>query len=149
MTKYLSHSEKETMKIAARFAKQLKPGSVVALEGTLGSGKTTFIKGMAAGLGLKDSGEVKSPTFVLMHIYPACIPLYHFDLYRLEGKKEIEGIGLDEFIHDPKAITCVEWAEKAGELLPDSAHHILFQVTGKRTRRIQFSKRQAKLRNET
>lgn len=126
------------MKIASRFAKKLEAGSVVALEGNLGSGKTTFIKGMALGLGLKDPDEVKSPTFVLMHVYPTRIPLYHFDLYRLEGKNEIEGMGLDEFIYDPEAITCIEWAEKARGLLPASAYCVSFEITGKRTRRIRF-----------
>ncbi len=134
----ITQSEQETLETARVFAKSLKPGTVIALFGNLGSGKTTFIKGVALGLGLKNPDEVKSPTFALMHVYETKIPLYHFDLYRLESEKEIANIGFEEFINDPKAITCVEWAERAKGLLPKTHIRIELEVAGPTQRRIRI-----------
>lgn len=132
----VSKSPEETMAFAARFALKLKPGSVLCLEGPLGSGKTTFIKGLAQGLGVKRPDQVKSPTFVLMHVYPSKIPLYHFDCYRLDSIEELENIGFEEFVTDPKAISCVEWAEKAGGLIPPHARHLCFEILDANRRQI-------------
>ena len=131
-----SRSPEMTLRLGKAFAKKLKPGSVIALSGDLGSGKTTFIKGIAIGLGFQNSDEVKSPTFALMHIYPTAIPLYHFDLYRLQKLEEIQNIGLEEFVSDPRVITCIEWAEKAYSLLPFSTIEVILETTGFHTRRI-------------
>ncbi len=133
-----SRSADETISIAREFSKKIKPGTVIALSGDLGSGKTTFIKGLAAGFGLKDSGKITSPTFALMHIYPSKPQVYHFDLYRLESIKEIEDMGFEEFISDPAVVTCVEWAEKAGELIPKNAVRIDFEVIDANSRKIRF-----------
>ena len=138
MKEFISHSENETIEAAKKFAKTLKPGAVIALEGDLGSGKTTFIKGVALGLGLKDPDEVKSPTFAIMHIYPTRPELYHFDLYRMEASKEISDIGFEDFINDPSLICCVEWPKRAKGLLPDSAIWIHFKVSGENSRKISF-----------
>lgn len=124
------------MDLARTFAKTLKPGSVVSLRGNLGSGKTTFIKGVALGLGLKDSDEVKSPTFALMRLYETKIPLYHFDLYRLGSLGEIAHIGFEEFVNNPEVITCVEWGERAKDLLPASTISVELSVRGQAERRI-------------
>lgn len=105
----------------------------------MGSGKTTFVKGIALGLGLKKADEVKSPTFVLMHVYPTKIPLYHFDLYRLEGDKDYRAIGLEEFINHPAAISCIEWADKAPQIF-ESAYHVRMAVCGQSSRRIEIVK---------
>lgn len=137
---FLSRSAEETLRIAGEFSKKLKGGDVIGLEGNLGSGKTTFIKGIALGLGLKDQDEVKSPTFVLMHVYPARMPLYHFDLYRLEGEKDLATVGLEDFAADPHAITCIEWAEKAGRLLPRRTYHVQLEVAGKNERKIYITR---------
>ena len=80
MTEYVSHSPAETEKIAGELAHRLKGGDVLAFQGGLGAGKTTFVRGLALGLGF--DGEVSSPTFALVHEYDAKPPLYHFDLYR-------------------------------------------------------------------
>ncbi len=136
--KQISRSPHETILFAQKFAKNLKPGSIISLEGNLGSGKTTFIKGIARGLGLSRKEEVKSPTFVLMHIYPTPIPLYHFDLYRLETPKELEAIGFEEFIYNPKAISCVEWGEKAENLLPETSYHVELKFVNDHTREIRI-----------
>lgn len=132
----ITSSPQETIEFAKHFAAGLKPGTVLCLEGQLGSGKTTFIKGLAEGLGLKHPEQVKSPTFVLMHIYKAKMPLYHFDCYRLNSLEELENIGFQDFVNDPGAISCVEWAEKAANLLPVTARHIRFEILGATQRRI-------------
>ena len=127
------------MEFAKRFATQLMPGTVLCLEGQLGSGKTTFVKGLAEGLGLRHPEQVKSPTFVLMHIYKTKTPLYHFDCYRLNFLEELENIGFQDFVNDPHAISCVEWAQKAGDLIPESARHIHFEILDATQRRISVS----------
>jgi len=132
-------SPQETIEFAKQFASELKPGTVLCLEGQLGSGKTTFIKGLAEGLGMKRPEQVKSPTFVLMHIYESKIPLYHFDCYRLNSIEELENIGFEDFVNDPKAITCVEWAEKTGSLIPSHARRIHFDILSATQRRIAIS----------
>jgi len=132
----LTSSVQETIDLAKKFAKGLKPGSVLCLEGQLGSGKTTFIKGLAAGLGLKRPEQVKSPTFVLMHVYKAKMPLYHFDCYRLDSTEELENIGFEHYVNDPVAIACVEWSEKAQHLIPSHARHVRFEIFDVNKRRI-------------
>ena len=135
----LTVSAQETIEFAKHFSQGLKPGSVLCLEGQLGSGKTTFVKGLAQGLGLKHPEQVKSPTFVLMHVYKAKIPLYHFDCYRLDSTEELENIGFGDFVNDPQAIACVEWAEKAKELIPSHARRIHFEIVDATRRRITVS----------
>ncbi len=112
-----SNSKNETIRFGKRLAKSLKPGSVVAFVGNLGSGKTTWIQGLASGLGAEQS-DVKSPTFVLFHIYKAEFPVYHFDLYRLEHPGELDAIGFDEFVGDKNSVSFVEWADRAKKELP-------------------------------
>ncbi|HNX68787.1 MAG TPA: tRNA (adenosine(37)-N6)-threonylcarbamoyltransferase complex ATPase subunit type 1 TsaE [Candidatus Omnitrophota bacterium] len=136
---FFTSSAKETIEFAKKFAKTVKPGTVFCLEGQLGSGKTTFVKGLAEGLGMKRPEQVKSPTFVLMHVYKAKVSLYHFDCYRLDSVEELEEIGLDDFVNDPNAISCVEWAEKAKNLLPSTSRHISFEILGPTKRRISIS----------
>ena len=123
---WISRSAAETVRLGKAFARTLRPGDVLCLEGGLGAGKTTFVKGVALGLGLTKTDEVKSPTFVIMHIYPARIPVYHFDLYRLGGGEDLEAIGFEDFANDGRAVTCVEWAEKAPGLLPPE--HLLIEL---------------------
>ena len=133
---FTSRSAKQTMAFAKKFAKTLKPGSVVALEGDLGAGKTTFIKGLALGLGLKSEDAVTSPTFAIMHVYETKPTLYHFDLYRLEKVSEVQAIGFEEFIEDPNVICCIEWPQKAGNLIPKSAHRVTLKSTSPTSRNI-------------
>lgn len=136
--KRVTNSVEETLWVAREFSKQLKAGDIVALSGDLGSGKTTFIKGLALGLGLADPDLVKSPTFVLMHCYPTRIPLYHFDLYRLNTAEELQAIGFEDFLYDATAISCVEWADKATSYLPRTAYHLRCYVIDKGRRMIEF-----------
>jgi len=139
MTIIKTRSSRETHSAAKLFAKKIKPGSVILLEGDLGCGKTTFVKGFAEGLGIKSSEHVTSPTFVIMRLYKGKIPIYHFDLYRLESNAELEAIGFEEFINDTHAVSCVEWPEKAGGLIPGDAFRVQLKITGLNTRTISIT----------
>jgi len=104
------------MELGVKIAKHLKPGDIVCLFGALGSGKTTLVKGLARGLKIREN-MIHSPTFVLLNEYQGRVPLYHFDLYRLEQLTEILSLGYEEFFYG-QGIAVVEWAEKLGRLLP-------------------------------
>lgn len=133
--KIISKSPKETIEFAARFAKSLKAGDVVALVGNLGSGKTTFTKGVAKGLSVKEYEYVNSPTFVLIKEYKGKIPLYHFDLYRLDAVKDIEDLDADGYFFG-KGITVIEWADKCKAFLPKRHIRIDFRIKGESEREI-------------
>lgn len=96
--------------MAKKLARTFKGDEVVFLIGELGAGKTVFAKGIAAGLGLKDIHQVCSPTFTLMNVYLARVPIYHFDLYRLAQAAEITDLGFEDYIGE--GVVVVEWAEK-------------------------------------
>lgn len=113
----------------------LKPGSLVALSGELGSGKTQFIKGLARGLGVDRGYHVSSPSFVLINEYPGRIPLYHLDLYRLSEEKDLEELGLEEYFYG-KGVTAIEWAEKATLIIPPQYIWIDIQWTGPNSRKL-------------
>ncbi|MBF0385685.1 MAG: tRNA (adenosine(37)-N6)-threonylcarbamoyltransferase complex ATPase subunit type 1 TsaE [Candidatus Omnitrophica bacterium] len=112
-----SKSSKDTIKLGRQLAKVVSPEFIICLFGDLGTGKTTLVKGIAEGLKLSAS-KVNSPSFVLMNIYEGRMPLYHFDLYRLEGTKSILEIGYDEFLYG-KGVAVIEWAERAGKMIPE------------------------------
>lgn len=117
MKKITSTSAEETIRIAQDFAKSLKPGAIVFLKGDLGAGKTTFVKGIAKGLNVNPR-EVNSPTFVLMNFYDGKMPMYHFDLYRLEKPQEIASMNLDEYFYGD-GVSLIEWPERLGVLAPE------------------------------
>lgn len=104
-----------TATAAHDLASGLGPGSVVALVGPLGAGKTTFVKAAAKALGVEE--EVTSPSFVRMHIYEGRLPVYHIDLYRVENAREFLALGLDEWV-DTDGVTLIEWADRAAAILP-------------------------------
>ncbi|OIN96180.1 tRNA (adenosine(37)-N6)-threonylcarbamoyltransferase complex ATPase subunit type 1 TsaE [Candidatus Desantisbacteria bacterium CG1_02_38_46] len=137
--KIITNSTSETKKSAFRFAKKLKKGDILCLVGDLGSGKTTFVQGLAKGLGVKDIPT--SPSFVLMNIYKCKLPLYHFDLYRLDNTDEIRNLGHEEFFYGD-GITVVEWAEKLKELLPSKYIEVKFKILGKNKREILIVKKE-------
>ena len=110
----ITHSERETEDAGAAFAAGIPDGTVVAMYGELGAGKTAFVRGLARGLGA-DEDEVSSPTFALLQLYQGRLPLYHFDLYRLSGQ-EAEELGFEEFFFG-QGVCAVEWPDCALELL--------------------------------
>ncbi|HBA85754.1 MAG TPA: tRNA (adenosine(37)-N6)-threonylcarbamoyltransferase complex ATPase subunit type 1 TsaE [Verrucomicrobia bacterium] len=116
-----SKSPEDTFRIAEELAGQLKPGCVIALHGDLGAGKTCFVQGLARALGVR--GPVGSPTFTLINEHYGRLPLYHIDLYRIQGSDEALGLGLDEYLHG-QGVTAIEWAERAADLLPAATLHV-------------------------
>lgn len=110
---YTSTQPSETTDFAKRMAQLLKPQDVIALEGDLGAGKTTFTKGLAEGLNIKKT--VNSPTFTIIKEYNGTLPLYHMDVYRLEDS--YEDLGFDEYF-EGNGVTVVEWAHLVEDQLP-------------------------------
>jgi len=120
MKKTTSNSPAETRALAVEIARTLKAGSVIALHGQLGAGKTCFVQGLAEAF---DCYNVTSPTYTLVNEYRGTMPIFHIDLYRIGSAQEALGFGLDEYLHG-EGITVIEWAERASELLPDTTLHI-------------------------
>lgn len=125
MQEFLSSSSEETFRFASQIRKELKPGSILCLSGDLGSGKTTFVKGVVRSMGNLSEREVSSPTFSYLHIYPGKIPVYHFDLYRLKNYAEFCALGFDEYLNGT-GICCIEWAERIQDHLPKEALFLHF-----------------------
>ncbi len=114
---FRTSSAEETMALGREIAGELRPPQWVLLIGDLGAGKTTFTKGLIAGLGSASEDEVLSPTFSLIHEYEGPPKVYHIDLYRLDRLPELETLGLDD-IWDEPAIVLIEWGEKFADQLP-------------------------------
>jgi len=132
-----SGSVEETHALGERLGRMLQAGDVLALQGELGSGKTTLIQGLARGLG-RERDVVKSPTFVLMREYPGAVPLVHMDAYRLEGAPAAAWLDLD-LIFSPSKITVIEWAERCADLLPED--HLVVQLAHVSTNRRRLTLR--------
>ena len=121
---YVSHSEAETEDLGRRLAAALSPGAVVACRGGLGMGKTAFTRGLAQGLGYE--GRVTSPTFTIVNEYEGRgLPLFHFDMYRLEGAGDLFDIGWEDYL-DRGGVCAVEWSERVEEALPEDAVTVSF-----------------------
>jgi len=131
---FISNNPAETEEIGRRFANNVDIGSVLALEGDLGSGKTQFTKGLVAGLG--SSIPVTSPTFTIIHEYPGgCLPVYHFDFFRLEDQESVARLGLDDYLFGD-GISVIEWADRFPEFIPEQARWILFEIKSENARTI-------------
>ena len=133
-----SHAPDETRKWGRIIGKEIEHPLVIGLTGDLGSGKTAFVQGLAEGLEVPEQYYITSPTFTLINEYPGRQPLYHIDLYRLDGIGDFEDIGLDELMHD-RAVIAIEWAEKWSDDLP--AEHLIlsFEIAGDEDRRINLN----------
>lgn len=116
MAVLVSDSKEETQRQASLLAGLLHAGDVVNLSGDLGAGKTAFIQGLAKGLGIKE--RVTSPTFTLLKVYPGPLPLYHFDVYRLQRSRQLIELGYEEYVYG-SGVTVIEWGDRVLELLPD------------------------------
>ena len=112
---YLTHNEIETEALGETLARRLGAGDVVAYRGDLGAGKTAFTRGLARGLGC--TGRVTSPTFTVVNEYEGRLPLFHFDLYRLDGEDALYDIGWEDYL-DRGGVCAVEWSERAEAALP-------------------------------
>ncbi|MFC1631728.1 tRNA (adenosine(37)-N6)-threonylcarbamoyltransferase complex ATPase subunit type 1 TsaE [Candidatus Omnitrophota bacterium] len=135
--KIISRSAKQTIKIGEQLGRHLKRGDCLGLIGSLGSGKTTLVKGIACGLKVKEKEAVSSPTFVLIKEYNGKIPLFHFDLYRLDNLQDIEYLGLEEYLYN-HGVCVIEWAEKMKMLFPDYLQ-IDLRVLGENKRELKLT----------
>lgn len=137
--KHITKNSEETLKLGCKFGRALKKGTVVALVGELGTGKTLFTKGIAKGLGIKDYEYVNSPSFVIMKEYKSNkIRLYHFDLYRLKSSRDLGTIGCEEYFYS-SGVSVVEWADRATDILPEKYILVKFKHLGKEKREIIIS----------
>ena len=131
---FISKSSEETKLVAERLAGFLFPGAVITLDGPLGSGKTTFVGGVAKGLDILE--RVISPTFNIMKCYfEARLPMFHIDAYRLENRDS--ELGLEEFI-EGEGVTLIEWPDYIKPLIPASHLRIVIEALGENSRRITF-----------
>lgn len=135
----------ETQNIAEKIAKSLRGGEVICLYGDLGFGKTTFIQGLAKGLGIK--GRIISPTFIIMRSYKISLNnnlsnlqfFYHVDLYRINHEQEIIDIGLSDILGKPENVVTIEWPEKMKNLLPEKRINIQLDYLNENKRKITIS----------
>lgn len=118
---YKSNSAKETENIAKAFAKTLKSGDIVCLNGDLGAGKTAFAAGLAKGLEVSE--YISSPTFTILNCYSGKLPLYHFDVYRISDSDEMLDIGFDEYLSG-SGVSVIEWAEMIEDILPKDRYEV-------------------------
>ena len=120
-----SFSEKDTFELGRKIGEKAGPGQIYTLDGDLGVGKTVFTKGLARGLGIRE--PVNSPTFTIVQEYrDGRLPLYHFDVYRIEDPAEMEEIGYDDYFFG-EGVCLIEWAEKIRELLPEQVIRITIE----------------------
>ena len=140
---WVSAAPEETFSLGERIGKQLVGGEILLLSGALGAGKTIFVKGIAAGLGI-DKEDVTSPSFTLVNPHQGRIILYHIDLYRLDsGTSAAHAVDLDELLTNENAVIVIEWAERLGEYrMPDSVWRINISGDGEDPRKISIRKGQ-------
>jgi tRNA threonylcarbamoyladenosine biosynthesis protein TsaE len=132
---FISNSAAETEEIGRRLARKLRAGSVLALQGELGSGKTHFTKGVVAGLG--SATEATSPTFTIVHEYSGGrLPVYHFDFFRLEDQQSVTRLGLDDYFFGD-GVSIVEWADRFPGLIPEGAKWISLRMKSEQQREIR------------
>ena len=144
---FISNSAAETKKFAGEFAKKLKPRDILALYGSLGAGKTTFIQGLVASLGYR--GKVFSPTFIFVRPYQirsqtsdirqqksGIKTFYHIDLYRIEEPADLKTIGIEEFLDEKDSVSAIEWPERIENGLPERTVKIKIESIDENTRRL-------------
>jgi len=131
----VTHSPEETVAFGRGLAANLHPPSLVLLQGELGSGKTTLVKGIVAGLGAAKEEDVTSPSFTLVHEYGSEGRVFHVDLYRIEDSRELATLGLEDF-RDQPATVLVEWGERLGDDPPAPSFRIRMEHLGSDDRRI-------------
>jgi tRNA threonylcarbamoyladenosine biosynthesis protein TsaE len=129
---FISNSPAETEAIGRQLANDVDAGSVLALKGELGSGKTLFTQGLVAGL--ESDAAVTSPTFTIVHEYQGGrFPVYHFDFFRLENRESAVRLGLEDYFFGD-GVSVIEWADRFPELIPEQARWISFEIKSERQR---------------
>lgn len=132
----VSTAPEKTFSFGRQLGQLLKEGSILCLIGDLGAGKTLLVQGIAQGLGLNE--EITSPTFTVMNVYEGTIPVYHFDLYRLESPEQLLDIGFDEYTN-AGGIAIIEWPDKFPDYMPDGYLRLELIKTGDNDRLIKVS----------
>jgi len=138
--KFTTHNGADTVEVGRKLAGLLRPPQLLILRGDLGTGKTTLVKGIAQALDAAEADEVTSPTFTLLHEYDGeqngkPVKLYHLDVYRLEGERQLETLGLDELL-TPDALVLVEWGEKFKSIKKKATGEIAIASQGGDARKI-------------
>jgi tRNA threonylcarbamoyladenosine biosynthesis protein TsaE len=136
---FTTHSPEETTALGRKLAAKMLPPKLVLLRGDLGAGKTTLVKGIAAGFDAATEDEVTSPTFTLVHEYRGPMAtLYHIDLYRVDTQRELETLGLDDLLAD-NSILLIEWGEKFARFTKERDIEIAIERIGENERQIRVS----------
>lgn len=138
----ITTSKEETVRLGRDFVSRVHGGTIIALSGDLGAGKTTFVQGLLEGFGIE--GPYTSPTFVIMKHYdvmsdkhPSVKRIYHVDAYRV-GVQEMLSLGWEEWIEDPEGVVIVEWPERVADIIPDTADTISFEWLDESHRKISI-----------
>lgn len=133
MAKVITENAEQTRKVAAEYAKTLRGGDVVLLDGEMGAGKTVFVKGLALGMGITE--EVTSPTYAYMNDYDG--QLFHYDCYRIESAEQAERLGLADYF-GMGGVCVIEWAQNIAPLLPEECKRVSIKKIGENKREIEF-----------
>ena len=136
MLEFTTKTSEETIELGFKIGKKLKKGNIIAMQGTLAAGKTTITKGIAKALEITDT--ITSPTFCLISEYYGKMPLYHMDVYRLEGSEDFENLGTEDMLYGD-GVCIIEWSEKIMESLPKETIIINIQPKDDGSRKIQIS----------
>jgi tRNA threonylcarbamoyladenosine biosynthesis protein TsaE len=136
---FISRSVDQTIEYGRRFGRKLYAGNVIGLQGDLGAGKTTLVKGLAAAFGIEQH-SVHSPTFSLINEYEGRLPFYHMDFYRLEHVNEAIEIGAEDYFYG-NGVCVIEWAEKIQEILPGQMIRITLENRGPNMRQINITEK--------
>lgn len=123
---FLTSTAEQTILLGEKIGSMVKPGTVIAMEGTLAAGKTTMTKGIARSLGINET--ITSPTFTLISEYEGKIPLYHMDAYRLDSAEDFLNLGVEDMIYGKDGIAIIEWSEKVRQELPKKTITIKLEV---------------------
>jgi tRNA threonylcarbamoyladenosine biosynthesis protein TsaE len=143
MLNIVTHSPGETREFGHKLADMLKTKDVICLIGDLGTGKTLFVQGIANGLGVQE--DVTSPTFTLMNVYQGIIPVYHFDLYRLDYPEQLLDVGFEEYTA-ADGVALIEWADKFPDWMPEECLWIEFIPESANSRRLALKAKGARYR---
>jgi len=134
----ITRSPEETFTLGVAIGSAAAPGTVLCLFGDLGSGKTKLTQGIASGLSVPDAYAVTSPTFTYVNEYPGRLPLYHIDLYRIASPEELLDLGWEEYM-EADGVVAVEWAERAGDYLPERRIDMAITITDTDERRFHIT----------